>query len=63
MFQTAVDRLNPSQREYWNRLRGQATGQWPRDLVIYMNRRQIHNGEDMMEAIAEWVIEGSERGS
>jgi hypothetical protein len=59
----AVDRLSREQYARWDDLRGQSSSEWPAGLYAYMQRKRFHNGEDIMEAIAQWVLTAGEGGS
>jgi len=59
MFQTAVDRLDPAQRARWDDLRGQRVSCWPADLTTHVESQNPHNSEDIMEAIASWILNQS----
>ena len=56
---TMVESLNSEQRARWDDLRGQRMSAWPVGLAEHVNRSRPHNGEDVMRAIAEWILQGN----
>jgi hypothetical protein len=53
------DKLSPERKRVWYERTGQSPTQWPQEMRHGVHRlaqeRPVHNGEDMIETMAEWM--------